>query len=105
MPPGFQGGSPDRWRPTAHRFRCACSDWQGSRFIWYAASRSRGCATRNSPKRKGKRKSAAGRERCSPSSPCPFAKRTHRKRSEEHTSELQSRLHLVCRLLLEKKKN
>src|SRR2546429_5748516 len=28
--------------------------------------------------------------------PCP--------RSEEHTSELQSRLHIVCRLLLEKKK-
>src|SRR2546422_5957263 len=27
-----------------------------------------------------------------------------RYRSEEHTSELQSRLHLVCRLLLEKKK-
>src|SRR2546422_6708549 len=31
--------------------------------------------------------------------------RLHLKRSEEHTSELQSRLHLVCRLLLEKKKN
>src|SRR2546422_1311916 len=29
---------------------------------------------------------------------------TSTKRSEEHTSELQSRLHLVCRLLLEKKK-
>src|SRR2546429_3731381 len=29
---------------------------------------------------------------------------TARSRSEEHTSELQSRLHLVCRLLLEKKK-
>src|SRR2546422_6860671 len=28
----------------------------------------------------------------------------HHARSEEHTSELQSRLHLVCRLLLEKKK-
>src|SRR2546422_5035666 len=28
----------------------------------------------------------------------------YRMRSEEHTSELQSRLHLVCRLLLEKKK-
>src|SRR2546429_6434850 len=27
-----------------------------------------------------------------------------RRRSEEHTSELQSRLHLVCRLLLEKKR-
>src|SRR5687768_18009935 len=32
----------------------------------------------------------------------PF--RTRHGRSEEHTSELQSRLHLVCRLLLEKKK-
>src|SRR3989449_2006769 len=30
--------------------------------------------------------------------------RPQRGRSEEHTSELQSRLHLVCRLLLEKKK-
>src|SRR3989449_8423182 len=29
---------------------------------------------------------------------------TRAARSEEHTSELQSRLHLVCRLLLEKKK-
>src|SRR5438309_5651723 len=28
----------------------------------------------------------------------------HRGRSEEHTSELQSQFHLVCRLLLEKKK-
>src|SRR2546422_5589385 len=28
----------------------------------------------------------------------------NQRRSEEHTSELQSRLHLVCRLLLEKKK-
>src|SRR5256884_1509682 len=34
-------------------------------------------------------------------SPCQAAS----VRSEEHTSELQSRLHLVCRLLLEKKKN
>src|SRR3989442_9764113 len=31
--------------------------------------------------------------------------RTTVNRSEEHTSELQSRPHLVCRLLLEKKKN
>src|SRR2546422_6900255 len=46
--------------------------------------------------------------------PCPFCRDTQRskeeyvaasaERSEEHTSELQSRLHLVCRLLLEKKK-
>src|SRR5207249_7457635 len=36
---------------------------------------------------------AASRRRC-----------PHRRRSEEHTSELQSRFDLVCRLLLEKKK-
>src|SRR5256884_1537073 len=40
---------------------------------------------------------------------CPSAvmrsSESARPRSEEHTSELQSRLHLVCRLLLEKKKN
>src|SRR2546422_4889570 len=39
---------------------------------------------------------------------CPEIVRLHSRiwfwRSEEHTSELQSRLHLVCRLLLEKKK-
>src|SRR2546422_5574621 len=35
-----------------------------------------------------------------------WGQRFHRHvRSEEHTSELQSRLHLVCRLLLEKKKH
>src|SRR2546429_4120789 len=33
-----------------------------------------------------------------------FGKKVIFPRSEEHTSELQSRLHLVCRLLLEKKK-
>src|SRR2546429_3775209 len=32
------------------------------------------------------------------------ARAPRERRSEEHTSELQSRLHLVCRLLLEKKK-
>src|SRR5258708_22768356 len=34
----------------------------------------------------------------------PNARVGHRERSEEHTSELQSPDHLVCRLLLEKKK-
>src|SRR5689334_23975160 len=34
---------------------------------------------------------------------CPIAQRQHERRSEEHTSELQSQFHLVCRLLLEKK--
>src|SRR5947209_16097052 len=37
-------------------------------------------------------------------SPCIADTRGCRSRSEEHTSELQSRQYLVCRLLLEKKK-
>src|SRR2546422_9201011 len=36
--------------------------------------------------------------------PGPLVVHVQDDRSEEHTSELQSRLHLVCRLLLEKKK-
>src|SRR2546422_8605792 len=43
-------------------------------------------------------------DRAAPAPAWPVAS-TPRIRSEEHTSELQSRLHLVCRLLLEKKKN
>src|SRR5438445_8058549 len=35
---------------------------------------------------------------------CPAVARDRDRRSEEHTSELQSRQYLVCRLLLEKKK-
>src|SRR5438445_12378940 len=45
---------------------------------------------------------------CSPTPRCagcsPRRRRTDGCRSEEHTSELQSRQYLVCRLLLEKKK-
>src|SRR5258707_11193202 len=39
-----------------------------------------------------------------PFSPAPAKQAHSRSRSEEHTSELQSRQYLVCRLLLEKKK-
>src|SRR2546422_6244074 len=45
-------------------------------------------------------RSARVRPNSQSSTSCPC-----RYRSEEHTSELQSRLHLVCRLLLEKKKS
>src|SRR5689334_23748527 len=44
------------------------------------------------------------RVRLSPGPRVRKAERLHRSRSEEHTSELQSQFHLVCRLLLEKKK-
>src|SRR2546422_1189912 len=56
-------------------------------------------------------RSAAAQASATTAAPCfftrartPRMRRTLRSRSEEHTSELQSRLHLVCRLLLEKKK-
>src|SRR5690625_7081935 len=43
--------------------------------------------------------------RTTPSAPQAMALAMSAERSEEHTSELQSRGHLVCRLLLEKKNN
>src|SRR2546429_5313436 len=47
---------------------------------------------------------STARTRCSSRGRDPRARAAACARSEEHTSELQSRLHLVCRLLLEKKK-
>src|SRR2546422_6065135 len=57
----------------------------------------------------GLRRSCTGARLRDPRGELPRRPRHHgwkvgRLRSEEHTSELQSRLHLVCRLLLEKKK-
>src|SRR5690349_24808235 len=61
-----------------------------------SSTRSAPGATRpTSPRRSGRRSRSPKRSRA-----CPIARR-----SEEHTSELQSRRDLVCRLLLEKKKN
>src|SRR5260370_23746606 len=53
---------------------------------------------------------AASAPRACPAAPAPAPRRAARRdpcasRSEEHTSELQSHLNLVCRLLLEKKKS
>src|SRR5438067_3988140 len=49
----------------------------------------------------------SGSGRCRGEEPLPPLRGGHHRaqRSEEHTSELQSRFDLVCRLLLEKKKN
>src|SRR2546422_2499320 len=66
-----------------HRLRARCSDQLGRRA---------GLRGRVAPERRPAR------------SPRARGARRRRARSEEHTSELQSRLHLVCRLLLEKKK-
>src|SRR5687768_18191195 len=53
------------------------------------------------PRRGSSRRRRRSRRRSAGGGPCCGGRA---KRSEEHTSELQSRLHLVCRLLLEKKK-
>src|SRR5690554_7267979 len=53
----------------------------------------------------GSGRSRGGTEPERPADRCFPLLRARRARSEEHTSELQSRPHLVCRLLLEKKKN
>src|SRR5690348_17387414 len=59
-------------------------------FVWSTGSRAKGCA--------------GAEENRHPCERDP-ASRSSALRSEEHTSELQSPVHLVCRLLLEKKKN
>src|SRR3712207_7226931 len=58
------------------------------------------------PVRDGRRVEREDRPVVLPVRPPPHRRRAHEAhRSEEHTSELQSRQYLVCRLLLEKKKN
>src|SRR3712207_8619898 len=71
--------------------------------ISYTASGPSTSGRRGSKARSGTARSALS---SSESDGSPESRRTaHRGRSEEHTSELQSRQYLVCRLLLEKKKN
>src|SRR5256884_9970322 len=70
--------------------------------------RARAANQRSASSKSSSRSSVASipTDRRSSASPMPRRRRSSRAspaRSEEHTSELQSRLHLVCRLLLEKK--
>src|SRR2546429_5916364 len=58
----------------------------------------------SSVRRKRCRQGAFGRDDFQDRQRCCGCVKAAVDRSEEHTSELQSRLHLVCRLLLEKKK-
>src|SRR2546422_3972137 len=74
----------------------ACLGGLGLRVVWASAGRS--AATRSRAKAAGLEDLGA-HERA-----LGVADIVLSVRSEEHTSELQSRLHLVCRLLLEKKK-
>src|SRR2546422_5805303 len=62
------------------------------------------CSSRSEKRLTCERRSAATLERPEWSAGVWHSAQPTYTRSEEHTSELQSRLHLVCRLLLEKKK-
>src|SRR3712207_7542028 len=67
-------------------------------------------STRRPVRRTAASAGRAAARRCSParrttSGRAPASRWGRVRRSEEHTSELQSRQYLVCRLLLEKKKN
>src|SRR2546422_514489 len=66
------------------------------------ATHTRTCGSSSSRRRRPIR--TASRTTMGRSASTTSAITRERTRSEEHTSELQSRLHLVCRLLLEKKK-
>src|SRR2546422_5788695 len=68
--------------------------------LFRSTARSRSSSTRRRSEHRCRTRPACGRRR-----PRDGPEARARCRSEEHTSELQSRLHLVCRLLLEKKKN
>src|SRR5690606_40386875 len=76
------------WRSSSSRWRCS------------SASRRRCCSS--STTERGGAVSTGSTAGTSTGAPSPGPRLT--KRSEEHTSELQSRENLVCRLLLEKKK-
>src|SRR2546422_4387111 len=78
--------------PYTTLFRSKCRSWRRATRCWKCCTSKR--ATCSRPTAKWPRCCSRNTSGCVCS--CP--------RSEEHTSELQSRLHLVCRLLLEKKK-
>src|SRR5262245_63861159 len=96
-------GSPPRARMEPPTLSGLCSGREGPPGGSRLAHRpARTCNSRGSGQRPCRGRIAAG------SGPAPTARRVgelvDQSRSEEHTSELQSLRHLVCRLLLEKKK-
>src|SRR3712207_7619553 len=70
--------------------------------LFRSASDSRRASASSSRSASSRRRTWIRRRATTPAAPSP---RSRLPRSEEHTSELQSRQYLVCRLLLEKKKN
>src|SRR3712207_8862994 len=72
--------------------------------IWSSTARTRSRRPASPTCRRVSTRRGAGSSSRTPPASWPESSRPSRVRSEEHTSELQSRQYLVCRLLLEKKK-
>src|SRR5690348_18421304 len=86
---------------------CRCDDCEGEheRFMFELALRGPVRLPAEPEPRKMDADTLARLEPAVSQSECPVCGAPrHQRRSEEHTSELQSPVHLVCRLLLEKKK-
>src|SRR5205085_7286771 len=82
---------------TGQGAKCAAFYWVASYFLSPTCLR---CCTRRAV-----RVAAFSRSRGAAAAPRRGTRSPQRRRSEEHTSELQSQSNLVCRLLLEKKKH
>src|SRR5689334_4655378 len=113
---GRSGGRRGGRRTAARRARRLARPWRASGSRWQPASHSFHARTnirRSSPAKRSRTRSAirsAQKPKVSAlaltkiRAPSPSRAVASQPRSEEHTSELQSQFHLVCRLLLEKKK-
>src|SRR6267143_2763768 len=95
-PPPLCPTHPSSW--CARRRKTATSSCESTR----ATPRSSAGSARHGPTSSASWRAITSRDSSSP--PCPRSPSTSGRRSEEHTSELQSQFHLVCRLLLDQKK-
>src|SRR5256884_5592607 len=93
---------PSRWTKS---FPCPCLGGVAAGGAWSSIGPSRNISRKSCARPSGDASISTSAIVRSATNECKGAIRDRPLRSEEHTSELQSRLHLVCRLLLEKKKN
>src|SRR5438876_8851415 len=95
--PNSQVSSPKHWYPRSVDLE---------KFRWVLCQQGRpGVRGRMSAKERQAKDKGPATEPLALPDAGPSARMNSRNRSEEHTSELQSPVHLVCRLLLEKKKS
>src|SRR5690606_40838940 len=106
LPPVLSSHHPAPPEPSTLSLHDALPIWDRRRSPPRPASAVRAPATCGGAARRRAARASAGWRGPAPAPACDRRRGcSHRARSEEHTSELQSRENLVCRLLLEKKKD